>query len=58
MARLKTGAKHKLRKALIRVDKVILMEMRKNLDQQRKWKAKVMGSRTSSKKTDAQSTAE
>ncbi len=58
MTRLKTWAKHKLKKALIRVEKVILMEMRKNIDQQRKWKAKVMGSRTMVKKTDAQSTAE
>lgn len=50
MARLKTWAKNKLNKALIRVEKVILMEMRKSIDQQRKRKAKVMNSRTVAKK--------
>lgn len=53
MARLKTWAKNKLRKALIRVEKVILMEMRKNVEQQRKWKAKVVNSRAVLKKKDA-----
>ncbi len=41
MTRLKTWAKKKLNKARARVEKVILMEMRRNLEQQRKWKAKV-----------------
>lgn len=48
MTRLKTWAKNKLKKALVRVERVILMDMRKNIDQQRKRKAKVMTSRTAS----------
>lgn len=55
MARLRTWAKHKLNKALVRVEKVILMEMRKNIDQQRKRKAKVMSSRTGTRKVDVAS---
>lgn len=51
MTRLKTGAKKKLNKARRRVEKVILMEMRRNVEQQRKWKAKVTNSRTPSKKS-------
>jgi hypothetical protein len=50
MTRLKTWAKNKLNKARVRVEKVILMEMRRNIDQQRKWKAKVTSSRTPSSK--------
>lgn len=49
MTRLKTRAKRKLNKALVRVEKVVLMETRKNLEQQRKWKAKVENSRSTSK---------
>lgn len=45
MARLKSQAKKKLRKALLRVEKVIIMDIRKMLEQQRKWKAKVVNSR-------------
>ncbi len=52
MARLRTWAKNKLNKALVRVEKVILMEMRRNIEQQRKRKAKVMNSRTMVKKDD------
>lgn len=46
MARLKTNAKRKLNKALIRVEKVVIMDVRRMLEQQRKWKAKVMNSKT------------
>ena len=46
MARLKTNAKRKL-KALTRVEKVVIMDVRRMLEQQRKWKAKVMNSKTS-----------
>lgn len=49
MTRLKTRAKRKLNKALVRVEKVVLMETRKNLEQQRKWKAKVENSRSTAK---------
>ena len=42
MTRLKTNAKQKLNKALRRVEKVVIMDVRRNLEQQKKWKAKVM----------------
>jgi len=42
MARLKTQAKKKLNKALFRVEKVVVMDVRKMLEQQKKWKAKVV----------------
>ncbi len=42
MARLRTNAKQKLRKALYRVEKVVIMGVRKMIEQQRKWKAEVM----------------
>lgn len=45
MARLKTNAKKKLNKALRRVEKVVVMDVRKMLEQQRKWKAKVVNSK-------------
>ncbi len=45
MARLKTMAKKKLNKALNRVEKVVVMDTRKMLEQQKKWKAKVVNSR-------------
>lgn len=40
--RLKTKAKKKLNKALIRVEKVVIMDVRNSLEQQKKRKAKVM----------------
>lgn len=42
MARLRTNAKQKLWKALYRVEKVVIMWVRKMIEQQRKWKAEVM----------------
>ncbi|HKL44163.1 MAG TPA: hypothetical protein VJ892_02715 [Candidatus Absconditabacterales bacterium] len=45
MARLKTMAKKKLNKALNRVEKVVVMDTRKMLEQQKKWKAKVVNSK-------------
>ena len=42
MARLKTSARKKLRQALTRVVKVVTMDIRKQLEQQRKWKAEVV----------------
>ena len=42
MTRLKTKARKKLRQALTRVKKVVIMDIRKQLDQQRKWKAEVV----------------
>ena len=37
MARLKTNAKRKLNKALTRVEKVVIMDVRRMLEQQRKF---------------------
>jgi hypothetical protein len=45
MVRLKTRAKRKLNKALTRVEKVVIMDVRRALEQQKKWKAKVMNSK-------------
>ena len=45
MARLRTMAKKKLNKALRRVEKVVVMDTRKMLEQQKKWKAKVVNSK-------------
>lgn len=45
MARLRTMAKKKLNKALSRVEKVVIMDTRKMLEQQKKWKAKVVNSK-------------
>lgn len=45
MSKLGANAKKKLRKALRRVDKVVIMDIRKMVEQQRKWKAKVVNSR-------------
>lgn len=42
MARLRTNWKKKLNKALVRVEKVVVMDIRKTLEQQKKWKAKVV----------------
>ncbi len=48
MATLGSNAKKKLRKALRRVDKVVIMDIRKMIEQQRKWKAKVVNSKATS----------
>ena len=45
MPRLRTNAKRKLNKALTRVEKVVIMETRKNIDMQKKWKAKIVNNR-------------
>jgi hypothetical protein len=42
MSRLRTNAKRKVNKALVRVEKTVIMDVRKSLEQQRKRKAKVM----------------
>lgn len=42
MTRLRTNAKRKVNKALVRVEKTVIMDVRKSLEQQRKRKAKVM----------------
>ena len=47
--RLKTNAKRKLNKALRRVEKVVIMDVRKMLEQQKKWKAKVVNSKAVAK---------
>jgi hypothetical protein len=46
MARLKTKARKKMRQALTRVEKVVIMDIRRMLEQQKKWKAKVLHSRS------------
>ena len=43
--RLRTNATRKLNKALVRVEKTVIMDVRKNLDQQKKWKANVGNSK-------------
>jgi len=40
--RLRTNARKKLRQALLRVQKVVIMDIRKQIEQQRKWKAEVI----------------
>ncbi|GHV23003.1 MAG: hypothetical protein LBO09_00890 [Candidatus Peribacteria bacterium] len=47
--RLRTNAKRKLNKALTRVEKVVIMDVRKMLEQQKKWKAKVVNSKVVTK---------
>jgi len=47
--RLKTRAKRKLNKALIRVEKTVIMDVRRMLEQQKKWKAKVVNSKATVK---------
>lgn len=42
MGRLKTNAKKKLNKALVRVEKVVVMSIRNQVQQQRKRKAEVV----------------
>lgn len=46
MGRLKTNARKKLRQALGRVERVVIMDVRRMLEQQKKWKAKVLNSRS------------
>jgi hypothetical protein len=48
---LKTQAKKKLNKALTRIEKVVMMDTRKNLEQQKKRKAKVVNSRAKRQST-------
>ena len=47
--RLRTNAKRKLKKALRRTEKVVIMDVRKMLEQQKKWKAKVVNSKAATK---------
>jgi hypothetical protein len=42
MSKLKTNAKKKLNKARKRVEKVVILDIRRNMEQQKKWKAKIM----------------
>lgn len=42
MARLNTNTRHKLRKALNRVERTVIMEIRNMIEQQNKWKAQVL----------------
>jgi hypothetical protein len=47
--RLRTNAKRKLNKALTRVEKMVIMDVRKMLEQQKKRKAKVVNSKVVAK---------
>jgi len=42
MSRLRTNAKKKLRKALFRVEKVVILDIRRWMKQANKWKAKIV----------------
>ncbi len=46
--KLPSQAKKKLKKALYRVEKVVIMDIRKKLDLQKKWKAKVVNNKKKS----------
>lgn len=50
MGKMKTNGKKKLNKALTRVEKVVIMDIRRQLEQQRKWKAEVVKRRSSDSK--------
>ncbi len=41
MARLRTNWRKKLNKALSRVERVVIMQIRKHIEQQKKWKAQL-----------------
>jgi len=41
MPRLTTKRRHKLKKAISRIEKVIIMETKNNIEKQKKWKAKL-----------------
>lgn len=41
MSKLKTNAKKKLNKARTRVEKVVILDIRRGLEQQKKWQAKI-----------------
>ena len=43
--RLTTKRRYKLKKALSRVEKVVIMETRNSIEQQKKWKAKLAENR-------------
>jgi hypothetical protein len=47
MPRLTTKRRHKLKKALVRVEKKIIMETKNAIEQQKKWKAKLAENRKS-----------
>ncbi|GHW02987.1 hypothetical protein AGMMS50249_7730 [candidate division SR1 bacterium] len=47
--RLKTNAKRKLNKALVRVEKSVIMDVRRNIEQQKKWKAKMLNGKVAVK---------
>jgi len=44
--RLRTNARKKLRQALSRIERVVIMDIRRMLEQQKKWKAKVLHSKS------------
>jgi len=50
MARLRTRAKRKVKKALFRVEKKILLEIRRMLEQQRLYKAQAVNKRAAAAK--------
>ena len=46
MSRLRTNAKKKINKALVRVEKTVIMDVRRSLEQQKKRKTKVMNKKS------------
>ncbi|WP_275052393.1 hypothetical protein [Candidatus Vampirococcus lugosii] len=42
MSRLRTNGRKKMNKALCRVEKVVIMQIRRQIEQQKKWKAQIM----------------
>lgn len=50
MGKMKTNGKKKLTQALKRVEKVVIMDIRRQVEQQRKWKAEVVKRRSASSK--------
>lgn len=49
MGTLKTNWKKKLNKALVRVEKVVIMEIRKSIDQQRKLRNQIQNKEQTNK---------
>ena len=46
MSRLRTNAKKKINKALVRVERTVIMDVRRSLEQQKKRKTKVMNKKS------------
>ena len=56
MSRLKTNGKKKKNKGLTRVEKVVILDIRRGMEQAKKWKAKIVN-RSAQKKAALAKTA-